>query len=64
MAELSVLEKEHVQVELDKLNAAVAKTNDFEEKLDLKDKIHNMTMILNGVKPYGSINYFCEGCGS
>jgi hypothetical protein len=64
MAELSVLEKEHVQLELDKLNAAVAKTNDFEEKLDLKDKIHNMTMILNGVKPYGSINYFCEGCGS
>ncbi|WP_299251497.1 hypothetical protein [uncultured Cytophaga sp.] len=64
MAELSVLEKEHVQVELDKLNAAVAKASDFEEKLDLKDKIHNMTMILNGVKPYGSINYFCEGCGS
>jgi hypothetical protein len=64
MAELSVLEKEHVQVELDKLNAAVAKATDFEEKLDLKDKIHNMTMILNGVKPYGSINYFCEGCGS
>jgi hypothetical protein len=64
MAELSVLEKEHVQLELDKLNAAVAKTNDFEEKLDLKDKIHNMTMILNGVKPYSSINYFCEGCGS
>jgi hypothetical protein len=64
MAELSVIEKEHVQLELDKLNAAVAKTNNFEEKLDLKDKIHNMTMILNGVKPYGSINYFCEGCGS
>lgn len=64
MAELSVIEKEHVQIELDKLNVAVAKATDFEEKLDLKDKIHNMTMILNGVKPYGSINYFCEGCGS
>lgn len=64
MAELTVLEKEHVQVELDKLNEAVARTTDFSEKLELKDKIHNMTMILNGVKPYGSINYFCEGCGS
>jgi len=64
MAELTVLEKEHVQLELDKLNEAVARTTDFGEKLELKDKIHNMTMILNGVKPYGSINYFCEGCGS
>ena len=64
MAELTVSEKEHVQLELDKLNAAVAKATDFSEKLELKDKIHNMTMILNGVKPYGSINYFCEGCGS
>ncbi|MGN6645597.1 MAG: hypothetical protein ACTHJT_03615 [Cytophaga sp.] len=64
MAELTVSEKEHVQQELDKLNAAVAKATDFSEKLELKDKIHNMTMILNGVKPYGSINYFCEGCGS
>jgi len=64
MAELSTLEKEHVQQELDKLNAAVANTSDFSEKLELKDKIHNMQMILNGVKPYGSIQYFCEGCGS
>ena len=64
MAELSILEKEHVQIELDKLNEAAAKTTDFSEKLELKDKIHNMQMILNGVKPYGSIQYFCEGCGS
>ena len=64
MAELTTLEKEHVHQELDKLNAAVANTNDFSEKLELKDKIHNMQMILNGVKPYGSIQYFCEGCGS
>ncbi|HSZ71050.1 MAG TPA: hypothetical protein VK750_00135 [Cytophagaceae bacterium] len=64
MAELSTSEKEHVQTELDKLNEAVAKTTDFSEKLELKDKIHNMQMILNGTKPYGSIQYFCEGCGS
>lgn len=64
MAELTLIEKEHVQQELDKLNEAVTKTTDFGEKLELKDKIHNMTMILNGVKPYNSINYFCEGCGS
>lgn len=64
MAELTTLEKEHVQVELDKLHEAAAKTEDFSEKLELKDKIHNMNMIMNGVKPYGSIQYFCEGCGS
>jgi hypothetical protein len=64
MAELTTLEKEHVQQELDKLNAAVANATDFSEKLELKDKIHNMQMILNGVKPYGSIQYLCEGCGS
>jgi len=64
MAELTTQEKEHVQLELDKLHEAAAKATDFEEKLELKDKIHNMNMIMNGVKPYGSIQYFCEGCGS
>ena len=64
MAELSTEEKEHVQIELDKLKVAFEQAADFGEKLDLKDKIHNMEMIMNGVKPYGSINYFCEGCGS
>ena len=64
MAELTTQEKEHVQLELDKLHEAAAKTTDFSEKLELKDKIHNMNMIMNGVKPYGSIQYFCEGCGS
>ena len=64
MAELTTQEKEHVQLELDKLNEAAAKATDFEEKLELKDKIHNMQMIMNGIKPYGSIQYFCEGCGS
>ena len=64
MAELSTEEKEHVQIELDKLKVAFEHAADFGEKLDLKDKIHNMEMIMNGVKPYGSINYFCEGCGS
>ena len=64
MAELSTQEKEHVQLELNKLHEAVEKAEDFGEKLELKDKIHNMQMIMNGVKPYGSIQYFCEGCGS
>lgn len=64
MAELTTQEREHVQLELDKLHEAAAKTTDFGEKLELKDKIHNMQMIMNGVKPYGSIQYFCEGCGS
>jgi hypothetical protein len=64
MAELSVQEQEHVEIELNKLKDAFEKASDFSEKLDLKDKIHNMEMIKNGVKPYGSINYFCEGCGS
>jgi hypothetical protein len=64
MAELTTLEKEHVQLEMNKLDEAFHSTTDFSEKLELKDKIHNMQMILNGTKPYGSIQYFCEGCGS
>jgi hypothetical protein len=62
--ELSLTEKEHVLLEMAKLNEAYEKAEDFGEKLDIKGKIHNMQMILNGVKPYGSIAYFCEGCGS
>lgn len=66
MAELILTETErdHVYLEIDKLQATYEKTEDFGEKLDIKGKIHNMQMILNGVKPYGSIQYFCEGCGS
>ena len=51
MAELSTQEKEHVQLELDKLNEAVANTTDFSEKLDLKDKIHNMTKSTGYTEP-------------
>jgi|GEM_PF-687812 len=64
MAELTITEKDHVQLELEKLQDAFTNAADFGEKLELKDKIHNMEMIMNGVKPYGSIQYFCEGCGS
>ncbi len=64
MAELNTIERDHVQLELSKLKDAFERADDFGEKLELKDKIHNMEMIMNGVKPYGSIQYFCEGCGS
>ena len=35
----------------------------FEDKLNLKDREHNIKMKLNGVKPMHS-SYDCFGCGA
>lgn len=35
----------------------------FEDKLNLKDREHNIKMKLNGVKPMDS-SYDCFGCGA
>ena len=37
---------------------------DFETKLEIKDKIHNLKLLLSGEKPAGSSEIECVGCGS
>ncbi len=38
-------------------------TGDMFADMDIKDKIHNLQMKLNGVKPQDS-HFDCVGCGS
>lgn len=38
-------------------------TGDMFQDMELKDKIHNLEMKLNGVKPMDS-HFDCVGCGS
>ncbi len=37
---------------------------DFETKLEIKDKIHNLKLLISGEKPMGSSEIECVGCGS
>jgi hypothetical protein len=52
-----------LQKELETLEAQKAQTDDFEEQLNIADKIHNIKMKLNGVRPMDSY-VECVGCGS
>ncbi len=45
------------------LESKMSKTEDFGEKIELADKVHNIKMKLNGVKPTDS-HIDCIGCGS
>ena len=45
------------------LESKMSKTEDFGEKIELADQVHNIKMILNGVKPTDS-HIDCIGCGS
>ncbi|WP_165899495.1 hypothetical protein [Roseivirga ehrenbergii] len=53
--------KESLEQEIQALNAQL--TGDMFKDMDIKDKIHNLTMKLNGVKPMDS-SFECVGCGS
>ncbi len=55
------LTKEQLESEIAALNAKL--TGDMFQDMDIKDKIHNLTMKLNGVKPMDS-HFDCVGCGS
>lgn len=37
---------------------------DFETKLEIRDKIHNLKLLISGEKPMGSSEIECVGCGS
>ena len=52
---------ESLEQEIQALNAQL--TGDMFKDMDIKDRIHNLTMKLNGVKPMDS-SIDCVGCGS
>ncbi len=58
---LSEMTKEGIQEEIDKLKGEL--TGDMFQDMELKDKIHNLEMKLNGTKPTDS-HFDCIGCGS
>ena len=38
-------------------------TGDMMQDMDIKDKIHNLQMEIDGIKPEDS-HFTCDGCGS
>lgn len=55
------METQTLEQEIAALEAQL--TGDMFQDMDLKDKIHNLKMKLNGVKPVDS-HFDCVGCGS
>lgn len=52
------------QEQLAQLEKEFEFAQDFETKLEIKDKIHNLKLLLSGAKPLGSSEIECVGCGS
>ena len=52
-----------LEAEIKSLEAQKESAESFMEKLEIADKIHNIQMKLNGVKPTDS-HIDCIGCGS
>ncbi len=62
--ELTENKKAEINNFIEELEKKFETSNDFILKLELKDKIHNYKMILNGTKPLSSEGYICDSCGS
>jgi hypothetical protein len=58
---MSSTEKEELIKEKEQLESQL--TGDMFQDMDIKDKIHNIEMKLNGTKPTDS-HFDCVGCGS
>ncbi|MDN3668836.1 hypothetical protein QWY93_05800 [Echinicola jeungdonensis] len=54
-------QKKALQEEIEKLKASL--TGDMFKDMEVRDKIHNLEMQLNGTKPMDS-HFDCIGCGS
>ena len=52
---------ENIQAEITELEGKL--TGDMFSDMEIKDKIHNLKMKLNGTKPMDQ-SIECEGCGS
>ncbi len=61
MSELTQELRSELLKEVEALEASL--TGNLMSDMDIKDKIHNIQMKLNGVKPVDS-HYDCVGCGS
>ena len=55
------MNKEELKKQIEELNSQL--TGDMFHDMEIKDKIHNLTMVLRGVKPTDS-HFDCIGCGS
>ena len=55
------MNKEEIKKEIEDLKKQL--TGDMMKDMELKDKIHNLEMKLNGTKPTDS-HFDCVGCGS
>ena len=53
--------REEIQAMIDQLKKEL--TGDMMKDMEIKDKIHNLEMKLNGTKPTDS-HFDCVGCGS
>ena len=55
------MSKEEIKKEIEDLKKQL--TGDMMKDMEIKDKIHNLEMKLNGTKPTDS-HFDCVGCGS
>ena len=55
------MDNDNLAQEIEELKGQL--TGDMFQDMELKDKIHNLEMKLNGVKPMDS-HFDCVGCGS
>ena len=60
---MSEQEKKELTEQVELLKIEVEKSTDMFESMDIANKIHNIEMKLNGVKPTDS-HIDCIGCGS
>lgn len=60
---MSDKEREDLIIEVEKLKELKSNTKDFMEQMEIADKIHNIEMKLNGIRPTDSY-IECVGCGS
>ena len=56
-------ERASFEKQVAELEFKMSNTEDFGEKIELADQVHNIKMKLNGVKPTDS-HIDCIGCGS
>jgi hypothetical protein len=61
---METISKEDILMRISQLESEHDSTEDFESRLEIKDKIHNLKMVLSGEKPMGSAEIECIGCGS
>ena len=52
-----------LKLEIQKLQQELDHEEDFGKKMEIRDKIHNLKMTIDGIRPQSS-EIDCVGCGS